>query len=152
MKVLYKGKIIKSKSEYNNKRLNNGNNICKESWKIINKTKNNSSSKPSTEFIENERITDKDEIINYQYFFTKVKNIKPDVNYTVLAPFSYFSIFLYATILCEIKDTVDKTTKKSAPGIDEIHGKAVKIVSDIICLPLSHAIDLSFCERKYPED
>lgn len=108
LKILYTKIIHKSKSQYNNSRIENANNISKESWKIINETKDNhSSSSPSEISINNKIISDKTVLCNhFNDIFLDVEKITPNMNKLNLAPFSHSTFFLHPTTPYEIQEII----------------------------------------------
>lgn len=64
---------------------------------------------------------------------------------------NFSCIFLLNEIMYYNYEIVEKTTQTSAPGMDDIHGKILKAVSDIIYFPVSFIIDRTFCDGRYPD-
>lgn len=101
--------------------------------------------------INDEKISDVNELCNlFNEFFMSLPGLKPVKDRLKLPPYSNITFYLYPTTPDEIEKAIIKTTLKSAAGIDEICGKSLKVVSNIINTPLSYIINESFCEGKYP--
>ncbi|KAJ8982916.1 hypothetical protein NQ317_004572 [Molorchus minor] len=48
-------------------------------------------------------------------------------------------------------DIIKKVTQKPTPGIDDIDGRVLKAVADIVSAPLAHIINISYSTGKYPD-
>lgn len=155
-KSLYKQKIHNYRTNINSDRLAQANNIMRESWKIINETRNPNI---TNSFIKlkstnnDKMITDVTEIANkFSEFFSNVnescpKPKKENVNITN----QEHNLFLIPTTPIEINNIIIKTTLKPAAGIDDIHGKILRSVSAYIKHPLSYLINASFSTGSFPQ-
>lgn len=151
---LYKNSVQNFKKQKNNRRLGNAQNVSRESWKIINELKNTKKD-PSIDIFDNDGnlITNaikKCNIFN-EYFISLSQNCpKPNLKNANIHS-SPVSLYLHPTTAIEIENLLNKTTSKAAAGIDGIHGKVLKSISNQIAEPLSYLINLSFISGKFPE-
>lgn len=153
LKIIYREQVKQAKANFNNNRISNTSNIMKESWKIINEMNGNTKKYDSFHInINGEEIVDKTRLANYfNNFFLDIQSSKPDTDNLKFAPHSENTFYLYPTTPYEVEGFIMKTTLKPAAGIDEIYGSALRIISDLISIPLSYLINESFSEGKYPD-
>ena len=153
-KKMYKNSVKNLKKQKNDHRLRNAQNVSRESWKIINELKNNTEN-PSIDVLDDDgnlinNTLEKCNRFN-NYFISLSQNCpKPDSKDTN-KHISPVSLYLNPTTDLEIENILNKTTRKTAAGIDEIHGKVLKSVSNQISQPLSYLINESFISGKFPE-
>lgn len=152
LKAIYRNLVNTSKRHYNEKRLHNATNFNRECWKIIDETRKSSNQDRIELNINNEIVTDEQRICNYlSKFFVEVTADAPDYVNLKLTDFVKNTFFLNPIISHEVEDIINNTVKKPAAGVDGIHGRTLKAVSDIICFPLSHIINVSFNKGVYPD-
>lgn len=156
---IYKNKVQYAKSQNNNLRIQNAANLPKECWKIINESrcKNGFTRHPLIlinddhgNLITNDNIHTCNSFNTH--FLEVVKNC-PDPNFKDIF-FEFVgpsSLFIKDIDVQETREILIKTTKKCSAGIDEIHGKALRHVTDIICWPLSYLINESFKCGEFPQ-
>lgn len=152
----YKNSVAKFKRQQNSNRLANAANLCKESWKIVNESRNgnNVGMPTSINGTMGDVITDPSEKCNkFNDFFLHISDIcpLPKLDKSSHTNFGPSSIFLSCVTPDEVRDLLHKTTQKPAAGLDEIHGRALGRVRDIVCYPLAYLINESFISGQFPD-
>lgn len=61
------------------------------------------------------------------------------------------TIFLRPTTPKEIQQVINKLKCGKSPGLNNISAEVIKSLKDVICFPLSEAINLSLKEETYPD-
>lgn len=152
LKQLYSERVVVDKANHNNGRVNNAQNIMKESWKIINEARNYPKQNITRITVKEQTFNNTKDICNgFNNFFLNFQCPKPDFNKLILPPNIIYNFFLLPTSPAEIRELLLKTTKKSAAGIDEVGGQVLRAVVDEICTPLSYLINESFASGQYPD-
>lgn len=153
-KAIYKDTIKHFKTKINNDRIAQSDNIMRDSWKIINEYKHSSKTNSSITLTKHgERISDSVDIANeFSNFFCSLTDSspKPNIN-NIIINNNVHSLYLTPTTPNEIVDIINKTTLKPAAGADDIHGRAIKSVKNLISEPLSYIINESFITGIYPD-
>ena len=170
---------LKAKYKYYRNRLNKLRNILKrryyeqkfdtaksdikQTWKLVNEviSRKKKDTVSSTEFKkDNERITDKREIVNRfnEYFVNVGANLAKKITATNLSFISYLkghymdSMFLTPVCEREIKKELENLDPSKSCGHDNIMPKVVKQLATELSEPLSHIINLTFSTGKIPVD
>lgn len=152
-KLMYKNCIDQYKKQCNDQRLMNSNNIMRDTWKIINESKSINKKQSSIDICDSQGIPistamEKSNFIN-DYFINVISN-QPKPNYNINIDKAHTSFFLTPTTPQEISEIIGKTTLKPAAGIDDISGKVIKSVKDIIDEPLAYLVNESFSAGVFP--
>ena len=151
LKVLLK----EAEAKYYTDQFNSYQGNCKNTWSLIGKILNKSKNKNTPEIIiDNEKATP--ESIN-NYFKDSISKIKQDipscegddVHLRFLGDEVNFSMLLLPTSEEEIR-ALCKTIKSNSSGCDEIPPNIFKYSLDAIIKPLTHVINLSLKEGKFP--
>lgn len=129
--------------------------LSRESWKIINegRGRKNAGVPDSVWGRTGDVITDPLEICDrFNDFFLEISDIGPVPKFDNIfhKSFQPSSLFLSYVTPNEVRDLLRRTTKKPAAGIDEIHGRALGRVGDIVCYPLAYLINESFVNGQFP--
>ena len=143
-------KLRQAKRIYYNKTFGDVKNNIKSTWKIINnilnRKRNNKNDNIDSITIENEKITNKQEITNsFNNFFVNIGKKLQDSNITAsnnsfdryLKSPNKHTIFLKPISQNEIVTIVDNMKNDTSPGVDDVDIKVIKYVICLICEPLS---------------
>lgn len=154
LKRIYADKKNIAKKTYNNDRLNKTDNISKETWKIVNESRNKNSENRNLPQMLNHNGN---EISGYQNiaevfnkFFLDFNKVSPTDDNVIMGDMVMKSFFLSPTSPSEIKSILHNCAIKPAPGLDGVTGTILSAVSDIISTPLCYLINESFLNGKYP--
>lgn len=153
---IYKDSVEHIKKQRNDYRLVNAADLSKESWKIVNESRNKLRNKMPAS-INDEKgdvITETSQMCDaFNKYFLDISehSPRPEFDGVTLENFGPSSFFLGAVTPWEVGGLLRRTTRKHAAGIDEIDGRALRAVQDLICYPLCHLINESFSHGEFPE-
>ena len=153
-KILYKLIVNDYKTKINDDRIACADNVMKESWKIINECNKRDGEKGSFCLSKNNQlITNPIDVANlFNDYFTNQNKSCPKPNPDNIKVKNHLhSFYLLPTNAEEIERIINKTTAKSAAGIDGINGKVLRLVGHLISTVLSYLINESFSEGIYPD-
>ena len=159
---LYNILIRKSKKLYWSKKFTDAKNSVKQTWANINCLLNQSKDKSNfpDSFIQNniEITNDRDIADSFNKYFVNVgpnlaKTIPACPNHELNLDGDYAHSFsITPTDPLEILNVIEKLKPKTSTGYDEISTKCVKETCLPIAEPLSHIMNLSFSQGKFPSD
>lgn len=157
LKKFYRKSVMAAKRTYNDERIMKSTNTMRESWQIVREMTYSNKSRYPTEMsdpISQTRTSDPGKICNIlNTHFTKNLSNTDSINMdkVVFPKNNQHTIFLYGTTPKEVMTTIYRTTRKPAPGLDEIGGGILREISEFVAKPLSVLINKSFCSGVYPE-
>lgn len=152
LKNIYDRKLKIAKHTFNDKRIVNSSNTSRESWKIVNEQRGGSATVFPEEMVnlKGERVTGHKQICNeLNDHFLNISSLEVS-NGVILSEHIDKSFFLTPTSPFEIEIIGRKTCGKPSSGYDEIDGRVVKAVLDVISNPLSNLINDSFQNGVFP--
>ena len=132
-------------------------------WKVINKLlhkKRGDDSNKTFECANGSSSTDDNDIVNnFNSYFSSVasdlaKTLRPGQH----TPLSYINsnipntFVFFPTNIEEVKLAISKLKNGKSPGYDNITNDILKHVADIISIPLTHIINLSFSSGVFPSE
>lgn len=149
--------IIKSQKTYNNKYINNSENKCMATWRVINNTIGNIEKKHDIkEVIEKgHNISNGTEIANsFNNYFIKMTNV--DNSLTQANPAAYIhsnihSMFLEPTNNIEVLKIIMSLRNTNSVGYDLLSTGILKQVAQVIAHPIAHIANLSLEQGIFPE-
>lgn len=149
--------ITKAQQIQHKKYINNAQNKCIASWNVINGNKE--SKRQQIDLIEHDgvRYTDPTEIVELfnNYFIDITNQSKKRTNNDKYnpnsIPMNLTSIYLGSCDESEILKIILSLKNSKSSGYDGISTKIVKYCALYLCKPISHIVNLSFSQGKFPE-
>lgn len=160
----YNNLIRKLKRQHDSKLLQDNKRNPKKLWECIRKVTHTQRSKTAS--LELTRIKDSSSAsLDYcnEYFSSVGKSLATkilnDINSTEESLAAKINVdngptnsfFLTPTDPCEVESRINNLKNDSAPGIDGITGRILKIIGKFISVPLAHIFNLSFQTGEFPE-
>lgn len=158
IKKVYIDRLTYEKKNYNNLRIIESDNVSRECWTIINKSRKSrrdSSKLGEIVDIEGRIITGREEVCNaFNDYFADLASCAGSPG--LENAFSQIedaaqSMFLFPTTPEEVHRTIREVCRKNSCGIDGMPGRILLEVSDFVSFPLSVLINKSFSDGIYPE-
>lgn len=153
LRKFYKKLVKNAKKSYNDERITQSTNISRTCWNIINEERNNHHPKEIKITKSNIAVPPEDVPDLLNRYFADIATDCPtpqSQKHQVSNAAPINSIYISRVTPMEVDRAIQKSCKKKSSGIDEISGKLLSSLKDIIIKPLCSIINKSFDTGIYP--
>lgn len=101
--------------------------------------------------VDGRHFTDEGHICDlFNNLFLDFPCLNPDFDRVVLQANTEHNLVLYPTTPEEVRKIITRSTRRPAPGLDEVSGHVLRAVADEVCVPLSYLVNESFVSGCFP--